>query len=226
MEQKLYTVVMGDLMGSRGLDAKGRHQAQLFLKSTLVQINENCKGATEAPFMISKGDEFQGVLKEPVNAMEIIYELERLLFPLGFRFGMGIGIIHKMGGKLPIEMDGPAFHRASASLITAKKKKKIILIQTGHVLLDNLLNQSFTLIQAIKYRWNNNHYSYYWDYKEMQSIKKMAEFRQITSQAVSEQVKKLHIKDIISSEKIINEALKEISKNYDTKKSMEIEKLL
>ncbi len=205
---------MGDLKGSRNLDAKGRHQAQLFLKSTLVQINENYKNTIEAPFMISKGDEFQAVLIEPKDALDIIYELERLLFPLGFRFGMGIGGIHKMGGKLPIEMDGPAFHRASASINYAKKKKKNIIIESGNKLMDDLLNQTFSLIQAIKSRWKKNHYSYFWDYKEMKNIKQMAEFRHISSQAVSEQIKKLHIKEIRHSEEIIKNALCEIGDNH------------
>jgi len=212
MKVNKYIVIMGDLKGSRHLDAKGRHQAQLFLKSTLIQINDKFSRIIEAPFMISKGDEFQGVLKIPAGALEIIYELERLLFPMGFRFGIGIGEIHKMGGKLPIEMDGPAFHLASASINFAKSKKKNIVIKSDHFLMDDLLNQTFSLIQAIKSRWNHRHFSYFWDYKEMNSIKQIAAKRQISSQAVSEQIIKLHIKEIRFSEEIIKNALLEMMK--------------
>ncbi len=214
MESKIYTVIMGDLKGSRSLPPRGRHQAQLFLKSTLAQINENYENFVEAHFMISKGDEFQGVLSEPSTALDIINELERLLFPLDFRFGLGIGIIHKMGGKIPIEMDGPAFHKASAAINTAKQKKQNIVAVSDYPFINDMLNQTFILIQAIKSKWKTKHYEYYWDFKEIGNMQMMAKKRRISPQAVSEQIKKLHIKEIIFSESTLRNTLKAVYFNY------------
>jgi len=120
------TVIISDIIGSRKLNDRERHEWQLFLKSAIVQINEKFSNYIEASFMITKGDEFQGVLKHINSVHPIVMEFERLIFPLTMRFGVGHGIIQKMGSKIPIEMDGQAFHLAQAALNLAKKKKQVI----------------------------------------------------------------------------------------------------
>lgn len=196
-----FVVIMGDLHGSRKLNEDERYKAQLFLKLTLAQVNENFGKNVFAPFMITKGDEFQGVVTSLATAFDIALELERLLFPLHFRFGLGVGIVHQMGGKIPIEMDGPAFHRANRALMTAKKKKQNIVVRTGNDSIDSLVNQILQLIHSIKKQWKEDYFQYYWQYKEMQSIKKIAEFRGISPQAVSSAINRLHIKEILEAEK-------------------------
>ncbi|GAB4170398.1 MAG: SatD family protein [Calditrichia bacterium] len=193
-------VIMGDLQGSRKLDSEERYKAQLFLKLTLAQINENYSEYVEAPFMITKGDEFQGVLTNISVAFDILLDLERLLYPLYFRFGMGMGLIHKMGGTLPIEMDGPAFHLANKALKKAKQIKQNIIIYSGNEFVDQLVNQILILVYSIKKQWKEDYFQYYWQYKELKSIKKIAEYRNISAQAVSSAIQRLHIKEIYSAE--------------------------
>ena len=125
----LNTVIISDIIGSRKLNDHERHEWQLFLKSSIVQINEKFSDFIEAPFMITKGDEFQGVLKRIGSVHSIVMEFERLVFPLTMRFGVGHGVIQKMGSKIPIEMDGAAFHRAQAALNKAKKKFLILRLR-------------------------------------------------------------------------------------------------
>ena len=91
-----YIVIIADIKESRKLRDRERYEWQLFLKSAIVQVNENCAEAIEAPFMITKGDEFQGVLKNLSDVNLILMEFERLIFPLNLRFGVGFGIIHKV----------------------------------------------------------------------------------------------------------------------------------
>jgi hypothetical protein len=207
VDQKYKIVIMGDLRGSRKLHPDERYKAQLFLKLTLAQINENFKAQIFAPFMITKGDEFQGVLNTLSLAYDIALDLERLLYPLYFRFGLGIGSIHKMGGTMPIEMDGPAFHHANAALREAKKKKQNIIIKSGNSRVDDLVNHLLILIHSLKKSWKEDYYYYYWQYKEFRSIKKIADFRGISSQAVSSAIKRLHIKEIIHAEESIKDLL-------------------
>lgn len=206
-------VLMGDLHGSRKLSAEERYKAQLFLKLTLAQINENYHQYIFAPFMITKGDEFQGILNNISIAFDISLELERLLFPLYFRFGIGIGAIHQMGGELPIEMDGPGFHNANYALNQAKKKKQNIFIKSGNDFIDGLVNQILILIHSIKKGWKEDYFQYYWQFKDFKSIKKIAEFRGISSQAVSSAIKRLHIREIFNAEESVKGLL---CKGFDT----------
>ena len=106
-------VIIADVRGSRKMARDERYEGQLYLKSAIIQVNENFAHLIEAPFMITRGDEFQGILRDLEHAFNTMLEFERLLFPLQLRYGIGKGTIQKMGSKIPIEMDGPAFHRAA-----------------------------------------------------------------------------------------------------------------
>ena len=115
-DNKIYAVIIGDVSGSKRLSGRNRYRTQLFMKSAIVQINEQFPEDIEAPFTITKGDEFQGLLTNLEAAFRVVLALEKLTFPVKLRFGIGVGNIYKMGGRLPIEMDGPAFHRANLEL--------------------------------------------------------------------------------------------------------------
>lgn len=43
--------------------------------------------------MITLGDEFQGLLNNPAYAIEIVKYIQRELYPVKLRFGIGIGEI-------------------------------------------------------------------------------------------------------------------------------------
>ncbi len=124
-ENQEYTVIIGDISGSRQLNGLDRYQIQLYMKSAIVQINEEYKSSLEAPTTITKGDEFQALIDSPAHAHEIIMAFQQLIFPVTVRYGIGVGEVYRMGGILPIEMDGPAFHRANRALIRAKKKSPV-----------------------------------------------------------------------------------------------------
>ena len=128
LDQQEYVVVIGDISGSKQLNGSDRYQTQLFMKSAIVQLNEEYRSAMEAPTTITKGDEFQALIDSPVNAYKIVRAMQKMVFPTIFRYGIGIGSIFRMGGVLPIEMDGPAFHRANQALAQAKKNKSGICL--------------------------------------------------------------------------------------------------
>ena len=68
VDDRLYVVIIGDVSGSKQLNWKSRYQTQLFMKSAIVQINEQFEEHIEAPFTITKGDEFQGLpADEPIE---------------------------------------------------------------------------------------------------------------------------------------------------------------
>jgi len=193
-------VIIGDVRGSRKMAQDVRYEGQLYLKSAIIQINEKKTESIEAPFMITRGDEFQGVLHDLKSAFEIMLEFERLLFPLQVRYGIGRGSIQKMGSKIPVEMDGPAFHRASEALNYLKKRKQIIYCKTENETGDLLLNTIFNLMSAIKGKWNLLTFNRYWKYKELGTLEKVAVDEKVSAQAIWDSMHNMRVMEILEAE--------------------------
>ncbi len=203
-----YAVIIADMKASRRLKERERYEWQLILKSAIVQINERFSDAIEAPFMITKGDEFQGVLKGLSQVNQVVLHFERLVYPLILRFGVGYGPIQKMGSKIPIEMDGPAFHRANAALLFAKKKKISVRFDTRDPEFDQWVNTIYRLISSIKKRWSETTYKRYWKYKELRTLKRVAESERVSSQAVWDSIHHSGAADVLEAERSLNEMLR------------------
>lgn len=207
-EDQNYTVIIGDVSGSKRLNGLDRYQTQLFVKSAIVQVNEEYQSFLEAPMTITKGDEFQGLVDSPEHAYQIIQVLEKMVFPICIRYGLGIGQIYRMGGVLPIEMDGPAFHKANRALTQAKKNKTNAWFISENEAFDKLVNTIFSLVSAIKSRWNERHFKLYWDYKELGTYKRVAEQQNVTPQAICDVLKNSRATHIILAERHLIEVLK------------------
>ncbi|MCB0282549.1 MAG: hypothetical protein KDF60_08210 [Calditrichaeota bacterium] len=206
MSQK-YAVIIADIQGSKKMSERARYEWQLFLKSAIVQVNENWSNAIEASFMITKGDEFQGVLHDIPIAHDIMIEFERLLRPLQLRFGIGLGRIQKMGANIPIEMDGPAFHRANMALMDAKKCKHHVHFRSGDEQLNLYINSMYSLIYAIKKGWSDINISRYWKYKELGTYEKVADIEGVSPQAVWDSLRNANAIEVIEAEETVREFL-------------------
>ena len=193
-------VIIGDVCGSRKMAQDARYEGQLYLKSAIIQINEKKAGVIEAPFMLTRGDEFQGVLPDLKNAFEVMLEFERLLFPLQIRYGIGLGTIQKMGSKIPVEMDGRAFHRASEALSFLEKKKQITCCKTDNETSDLLINTILNLMNAIKGKWNVLTFNRYWKYKEFGTLEKVALDEKVSAQAVWDSMHNMRVMEILEAE--------------------------
>jgi len=202
-----YTVINADIQASRKLHDYERHEWQLFLKSAIVQINEEYQSAIEAQFMITKGDEFQGVLKSIADVSGLMLYFEKLLYPLHLRFGVGCGAIQKMGSTIPIEMDGQAFHLASEALTFAKKKKLGVYMKTQDEAFDISMNTIYQLIFSIKNHWKEINYKRYWKYKEAGTCKQVAQEERVSTQAVWDSLHNSGAFDIIKVEQSLERLL-------------------
>ncbi|MEZ4766255.1 MAG: SatD family protein [Calditrichia bacterium] len=173
-DNRNYAVIIADVSGSKQLSGRSRYQTQLFLKSAIVQINEEFRDHIEAPFTITKGDEFQGLLTDLRSAFEMVLALEKLIFPVKLRFGLGTGNIYRMGGKLPIEMDGPGVSSCECCVEHGQKKKICYCLNTDDESLDLLTNTIFQLMNAIKKRWNERLYRLFWRYKDLGTYREVS----------------------------------------------------
>ncbi|UUX34438.1 SatD family protein [Fundicoccus culcitae] len=161
--EKNYIVIMGDLVSSKQMLERGKVQNDL--RHVLKHINQQYQSTIVADFMISLGDEFQGVIATPDSIFKIILEIENTLEPVKIRFGVGIGTITTdIYTNHSIEMDGSAYHRARQMLVALKEREgqyasphtNIMLKTAGsNQAIDDLINSLLAANYAIKSRWTN-----------------------------------------------------------------------
>src|SRR4028119_2478183 len=113
----LCIAVIGDLVGSKKLS--NRAAAQELLRELIEHLNAEYADSLLAPFTISRGDEFQGLLERAAPLPDIVWDCELYLDRLGVRFGFGLGTLRTPLNSVPMETDGPAWWAARAAFESA-----------------------------------------------------------------------------------------------------------
>lgn len=158
----MHYAVIGDIINSREL--YDREETQLKLKNILKSVNKRYRIEIAAKFVITIGDEFQGLLEAPNNLFDIIDYIKMNFYPDELRFGIGIGEIStQINRKMAIGADGPAYysarHAIEAVKLNEKKKERsetdIIIYQADNESLAeyNIINSSLSLCRYIENRW-------------------------------------------------------------------------
>jgi hypothetical protein len=172
----LYIAIVGDIKSSKKIENRAEIQNNLML--TLERINEKYKDDIASKFIVTLGDEFQGLLCKGYNIMNILQEIERKMYPTKIRFGIGIGrITTKINSEMSLGADGPGYYKAREAIDYLKrneKKKQMISSDTRvEVECDNkntmiLLNSMLSLITVLKESWSDRQREIIWDMLEHQ----------------------------------------------------------
>lgn len=157
-----YIAVIGDIVESKRI--KERKAVQQKLGVVLHEINERYTGDVASRFMITLGDEFQGLLQAGTHTMEIIERIERQMHPTRMRFGIGVGeITTDINPELPLGADGSAYYNARKMVneLKAAEKQKMasklnmkIKIEE-YVGISELINTIFSLNTVLKEKWTD-----------------------------------------------------------------------
>lgn len=140
-----YYVVLVDLINSR--EIQDREAFETRLENALNYVNEEEKESISTPFTQMKGiDEFGCVLTRVSPIPDIISEILNRIHPSSGRFAIASGEIDiGVGGETVAEMDGPAFHRASALLEEIEDSGLYVDIDTNRKT-DNLVANALNLL--------------------------------------------------------------------------------
>lgn len=115
-----YCAIIGDINKSRQLEKRGMVQKKF--EKAVEFINTEYKSEIASKFLITIGDEFQGLLHTPAKGYQIMRHFREIMEPVQFSFGADIGTLATpVAPKAAIGMDGECFHRARAALQHAKK---------------------------------------------------------------------------------------------------------
>lgn len=130
MPEHFYLALIGDIVNSKKLTTQYRREVQISLERILNEINELYKEHIVSQFLITLGDEFQGLLRPDAPIYEMIGKImEDVNSNLNdnniveIRFGVGLGTVVTDIKNVAIGMDGPAFHFARQALTIGHSKK-------------------------------------------------------------------------------------------------------
>lgn len=175
-ENDSFVAIIGDIRNSRKLES--RKSVQDKLKTVLEEINEKYKEDVISKFVITLGDEFQGVLADGKNILKIIEEIRMKLYPVEFRFGIGIGkITTDIDTEMALGADGPGYYKARNAIDKLKEneKKNKAVVADMRLDVDNnngtqvmLINTIFELIKAIEQSWTDRQREIIWNMQEYQ----------------------------------------------------------
>jgi hypothetical protein len=171
-----YIAMIGDIKQSKNI--KNRGEVQRKLQRILSEINGKYESDIASKFVITLGDEFQGLLLSGYNTMKILTEIERKIYPVQLRFGIGIGdVTTDINKEMSIGADGPAYYKAREAIdyIKSNEKKKLAVPTDVRVEADDdkknttyLLNTILSLMMGIKSSWSNRQREIIWDMLEHQ----------------------------------------------------------
>lgn len=156
-----YIAIIGDIKGSKAI--KNRKEVQENLAMVLNEINDHYSDDIASRFMITLGDEFQGLLLNGTSVMKIISRIEGRLDPVKLRFGIGVGeITTKINPYMAIGADGPGYHKARSAIEYLKENEKRKQSSVSDIRLEvegenqepqMFINTIFGLMAALKASW-------------------------------------------------------------------------
>jgi hypothetical protein len=83
-----------------------------------------------AGFVLTIGDEFQGLLKDVDSVAKLLADIRASVHPIELRFGIGFGGLDTPLEIVALGMEGPCFHRARTALERAESHDSLIDVET------------------------------------------------------------------------------------------------
>ncbi|WP_160679430.1 SatD family protein [Clostridium sp. C8-1-8] len=118
-----YITLIFDIKDSRNIE--NRDELQSILINSIKTCNELFASIIASPFIITLGDEWEGLLIGDSDYSKIInFFRDALPENINFYTGVGIGSISIHNFELTVnQLDGPSFHLARKAVKYAKKNK-------------------------------------------------------------------------------------------------------
>jgi len=117
------TAVIGDMVKSTALTARARAKAQLDFDRLIALLNQRFRRSIAARFVITTGDEFQGLLHDASIIPDIVWLIESEYHNRDVRLGFGHGRLHTPLKTVALNIDGPVFHHARAAIDQAGRRR-------------------------------------------------------------------------------------------------------
>ena len=182
--------VIGDVVRSRELPGRQRHQVQLGLEQLTATINQRYRRAIAARFLVTLGDEFQGVLKQADILPDLIWDVEATLANAEVRIGIGFGTLNPPFKPVALGMDGLAFHAARQAIELARKRRLQGGLFVGFGETDDLVLNGFArLLRHVRQELTKGQMRALTRLRQGRTQAQIAKELRLSRQAVSKQAK-------------------------------------
>ncbi|MGH7636094.1 MAG: SatD family protein [Gemmatimonadaceae bacterium] len=115
--------VIGDVVQSRAIPARQRARVQAALEGMMAHVNKRYSKAVRSNFLLTLGDEFQGLLADPGAVPDIVQDVREKLPELRLRMAVSRGVLTTPVKKTALGMDGPAWHAARDVLEKSRSRR-------------------------------------------------------------------------------------------------------
>ena len=202
MWKVLPCVITADIRGSRQVgDRTGLQQT---LNRVLERANERFADVLLAPFRITLGDEWQGLLQDVAPAFAVVRFFRKELYPFAARYGVGEGQLDTELTQNVTEMDGPVFHRSREALSQAKEEDLWLVFRTRDGATDALLTGMARLAEALMRRWSEKQRERFFLLEKLGSQKAVAEELGIGLSAVNQSLRSAGVPNLLAAEKALD----------------------
>ncbi len=198
-------VITADIISSR------KHIEET--RNLKVKIHDLPFPGMAMPFLFLRGDEIQGVLREPIGLGKALRHLRQTCFPSLVRIGIGVGAIDAPEESWENNswlLSGEAFYHARDALNAVKKRKEpVTSIKTGNAEIDRLLNSLLGLIDVIRNDWTMKQWQSVTAYEEHRTYEKAGKALNLPFQNVFKHCERAYWKEIRQSEETLERFLSE-----------------
>lgn len=132
--------LIADMVRSREVPRSQRPKVQMRFQEFVAYLNKRYSRSILSRFVITLGDEFQGLLSSAMPIPDLMWDIDQRFFDRHLRVGVGFGVLNTPVQKEAINMDGPALYFARAAIQTAAEKRAFGGVFLGFGELDPVMN--------------------------------------------------------------------------------------
>lgn len=206
----VFGVITADLVESRGITE--RDAAQQRLRLAVDRLNVQFRRKLAAQFMITLGDEIQGMLRDLHDLPAAVTTIHEAFHPSEITVGIGTGSVTTQLARRASEMDGPAFVRSRMALEAAKKDELEVAVRTGDELLDGTLNAVYALMGGITSSWTRPQWQRVTLYRKLGKIDKVASALGVSKQSISKSLRNTHWMRVLRVERQLPEVFSSLGR--------------
>ncbi len=142
------------MVGSREISLEDRAQVQVRFDTLVNSLNQTYAKHLKSRFIVTLGDEFQGILLTPAPIPDMLWMLEEQFSDRPLRVGIGLGPLSTEIPEYAINVDGPALHLARHAIDLAKQESRMGGVFAGFgARQDSVLNGLARLLWVQRQRW-------------------------------------------------------------------------
>jgi hypothetical protein len=191
LRTKPCVALIGDMVGSRELPYKQRPQIQERFKDFIQYLNKRYAKEILSRFVITLGDEFQGLLLSATPIPDLMWDIEHRFSDRDLRVGVGFGVLFTPIQKEAINVDGPALYNARAAIQSARSKRSLGGVFVGFSDMDQVLNGMARILSFHRSEFTQQQLRIAELMREGYTHMEAADRLKISRQAVTKQVKSM-----------------------------------